>query len=135
MKHIISISIFIISCTFSTFVIAKETPEISQEQLLSLKAAAKSPEFIVLDVRSDEEFKSGHIVNAVNISHDHLTDKLSLLSQKLAGDKSALIIVHCRSGRRAAMAEEILRDNGFSNVRHLSGDMNAWQKNNLPTIN
>ncbi len=132
MKHLVSISLFIMSCTLCTFAIAKATPEISQDQLLSLQAAAKAPQFIVLDVRSDEEYMSGHIPNAVNINHDQLTDKLSLLSQKLAGDKSTLIVVHCRSGRRAAMAEEILRDNGFSQVRHLTGDIKAWQQNNLP---
>jgi len=45
-----------------------------------------------------------------------------------------MIVVHCRSGRRAIVAESVLQDNGFLNVRHLEGDMNAWVKAKLPLI-
>ena len=60
----------------SSVVNAQQTPLISQQQLLSLQNAATAPTFIVLDVRSAEEFALGHIPNAINISHDEITEQL-----------------------------------------------------------
>ena len=107
-----------------------ETPDITQAQLLSLKDAPQSPPFIVLDVRTEEEFIDGHIDQALNISHNELEQRLADLTAEI--DKDQLIIVHCRSGKRAAKAEQILRNNDFTQVRHLSGDMLKWQENQLP---
>lgn len=114
--------------------LANETPQVSQQQLLSMQSAPKSPTLIILDVRTQEEFDEGHIQGAINISHNLLSDKLTELDAKLNGDKSALIVVHCRSGRRAAKAEEVLRQNNYTNVRHLAGDIKLWQENNLPLV-
>ncbi|QOL26060.1 rhodanese-like domain-containing protein [Thalassotalea sp. LPB0316] len=117
---------------FSHLAQASETPQISQTQLLSMQNAAKAEKFVVLDVRSQEEYNQGHIEGAINFSHDQIADQLAALQAKLNGDKDTLIIVHCRSGRRAAMAEEILKANDFTQVRHLTGDIKLWQENNLP---
>jgi len=115
--------------SFSFTVLAQQTPVVTQEQLLKLQSAPASMPFVLLDVRTDDEFQQGHISGALNISHDTLSRHISLLPQ----DKTQPIIVYCRSGRRAAIAEELLRENGFTNVRHLQGDMKLWQTNNLPT--
>lgn len=112
---------------FSSAIFASETPQISQQELLT---ALKAPNhnIVVLDVRSAEEYENGHLVNAINISHNTVADKLNQLSQY----KDSTVVVYCRSGRRAGVAEHILTENGFKNLRHLTGDMNGWLTAELP---
>lgn len=119
--------IFLVFSFFATAVFAGETPQISQHELLS---ALKAPEhdIVVLDVRSAEEYVDGHLVGAINVSHNTVADKLNQLSQY----KNNTVVVYCRSGRRAAFAENILAENGFKNLRHLTGDMNGWLEAKLP---
>ena len=64
----------------------------------------------VVDVRSPEEFRSGHIKNAINIPLQKLDDSIS----KLKKDKP--VIVYCASGNRSASAKRLLDFNGFSKV-------------------
>jgi len=116
--------------TLSFNVIADTRPSVSPAFLQSLQAAPKAPTFTLLDVRSAQEFSDGHIKNAINISYDELADKLNLLPQ----DKSQAIIVYCRSGRRANIAEQLLSEQGYRAVRHLQGDMIGWQAQNLPVV-
>ena len=77
---------------------------------------------LVLDVRTREEFAAGHIPGAVNIPHDALADRLDELQTAPADE----IIVYCQSGRRAGIAERTLREQGYSNVRDLSGHWAGW---------
>ncbi|MGB1199508.1 MAG: rhodanese-like domain-containing protein [Thalassotalea sp.] len=114
----------------SSAVMAAETPQLSQQQLLSMQSAKATSAFVVLDVRSAEEYAQQHISGAINISHTDLADKLAILNQY----KEATVVVYCRSGRRAAFAENILMSNGFNNVKHLTGDMNGWLAAELPTV-
>ncbi|XQW84611.1 rhodanese-like domain-containing protein [Thalassotalea piscium] len=116
---------------FSSVSFASDIPEITQPQLLSLQSAPKVPEFIVLDVRTAQEFNEHHIKGAINVSHTDIEAKLSMLEQY----KDTMVIVHCRSGKRANIAQDILVSHGFSQVKHLAGDMNAWLASDLPTIN
>lgn len=115
---------------FSGQLLAADTMKISQQQLLSLLDAPSKQEVVVLDVRSKEEFAQGHIKGAINVSHDKISENLASLNQY----KDKMLVVYCRSGRRAGIAEAILTNNGFSQLRHLDGDMNGWQKANLPTV-
>ena len=114
-------------CSFLSF--AEQTATISQQQLLSLMGAPKT-NILVLDVRSAEEFAQGHIKGAVNISHEQINENLS----KIIAFKDQPVVVHCRSGRRALSAENALRVAGFSDLRHLDGDMNGWQAADLPLV-
>lgn len=121
--------ITLFAITFSTVIQAETSrPTMTQAQLLSLQSAPLSPAFTLLDVRSSEEYNAGHIQGAVNISHDTLNTQLNLLPQ----DKNQLVVVYCRSGRRAGVAEQILKENGYTRVTHLAGDMNGWQESELP---
>lgn len=99
--------------------------DVEQQQLLSLQQSAE--DFLLLDVRSVDEFNQAHIPGAVNISHLELLDNLTSVNTY----KNKNIIVYCRSGRRAAIAIDTLKKNGFNQVHHLSGDMLAWQDANL----
>lgn len=124
MKYIQLIVLSMVFVVANSF--AEDRIETSQAQLKSLQTAPKAQSFLLLDVRSAEEYADGHVPGAVNMSHSTVADNL----HKLDKFKNELVIVYCRSGRRAGFAENILKNAGFTNVRHLSGDFNAWQANN-----
>ena len=100
---------------------------VSQEEILRLIDAGSAP--MILDVRTAAEFAEGHVPGAVNISHDELAERLA----EIESARHAGLIVYCRSGRRAGIAEQLLLEQGFANVQHLEGDMNAWNEANRPT--
>lgn len=83
---------------------------------------------LVLDVRSPEEFASGHVPGAVNIPHAELGERLA----ELPGDRHGEVVVYCERGGRAARAEDLLHEAGYTAVRHLEGDMAAWRRDRLP---
>lgn len=72
-------------------------------------------EMQLIDVRTKTEYERGAIQNATNISVDDLRNRLSEL------DKNKPIIVYCQVGIRGYIAQQILLQNGFENVRNLSG--------------
>ena len=112
---------------FTTVVFASETPEISQQELLTV-LKAPNHNIVVLDVRTAEEYNDSHVTGAINFSHNTVADKLNLLSQY----KYSTVVVYCRSGHRASIAGNILAKNGFKDLRHLTGDINGWLEAELP---
>jgi rhodanese-related sulfurtransferase len=71
---------------------------------------------VILDVRSQGEFASGHIEGAINIPVDVLTQNLFKLK-----DKNKTIIACCASGMRSASATSILKANGYTQVYNGGG--------------
>ena len=126
-KKLLSLTLFTL---FSFTALAEQTPKISQAELLALLDQPYTSSFIVLDVRTPKEYNSGHIKGAINISHNAITENLSLIENH----KDKTVVVHCHSGRRAMSAEKALKTSGFSNVRHLEGDMLGWVAAKLPLI-
>jgi rhodanese-related sulfurtransferase len=72
---------------------------------------------MLIDVRSPEEFQSGHIKGAVLIPHEQIRQGVETLH--LA--KDAEIILYCRSGNRAGIAQTALIEAGFTNVTNAGG--------------
>ena len=83
---------------------------------------------VVLDTRSMTEFKTGHIVGAINIPLNNLSKQLKPLEKH----KGQPIIAVCRSGSRSAMACKTLKKAGFENVHNLKGGIMAWESASLP---
>jgi rhodanese-related sulfurtransferase len=106
---------------------AAGAPTISGEELARRLAAGDAP--LVLDVRTPEEFAAGRVPGAVNIPHAQLPVRIDELGLE---QRAREIVVYCESGRRAAEAESTLRAAGFTDVRHLSGDMRAWRRDQRP---
>lgn len=75
----------------------------------------------LLDVREVHEFAISHI-NGVNIPLSVLKNRIS----EIPKEKS--IIVHCRSGLRSQKAIDLLKENGFNDLKNLEGGLLAWQK-------
>ena len=83
---------------------------------------------IILDVRSVEEYEAGHIPGAVNVPYDQIAASLDSLESFRAGE----VVVYCRTGRRAGIAENVLREAGFTRVFDLEGHMTSWNEAGLP---
>jgi NADPH-dependent 2,4-dienoyl-CoA reductase/sulfur reductase-like enzyme/rhodanese-related sulfurtransferase len=79
------------------------------------KKIAAGEQMTILDVRTEKEYNSGHIENAINIPVDNLRDNI------LSLDKNSPIIVHCRTSYRSYLAYRILKNAGFANVKNLNG--------------
>ena len=73
--------------------------------------------YIILDVRTQEEYDQGHIPGAIQISHEEIAEK----AEDVLTDKNQLILVYCRSGRRSKIAAEILVDLGYTNIKEFGG--------------
>ena len=86
-------------------------------------------EIQLVDVRTPEEFETGHIEDAINIdfNNEDFKSELSTL------DKSKPVLVYCRSGKRSAGAAEIMKEMGFTKIVGLDGGMISWEAANLPT--
>lgn len=74
-------------------------------------------DYVILDVRTEEEFAEGHIENAVLIPDYEIESQ----ARKVLKDKKQLILVYCRSGRRSKLASQALADMGYSDVREFGG--------------
>ena len=73
--------------------------------------------YVILDTRTQAEFDEGHIPGAILIPHDEITEK----AETLLTDKSQLILVYCRSGRRSKLAAEDLVKLGYTNIKEFGG--------------
>ena len=74
-------------------------------------------EHILLDVRTDEEFREGHIFGAILIPDYEIAGR----AESELPDKAAIILVYCRSGRRSALAAQALADMGYSSIFDFGG--------------
>ena len=73
--------------------------------------------YIILDVRTQEEYDEGHIPGATQISHEEIAEK----AEEVLTDKDQLILVYCRSGRRSKIAAEALAELGYTNIKEFGG--------------
>jgi phage shock protein E len=110
------------------FALAADVVAINANALLE-RAKKADESFIILDVRTAEEFARGHVPGAINIAHDKLPDRIA----ELMGAKDKDVVLYCHSGRRSAMAAELLKANGFNRLLHLEGDMQKWTEEKRPT--
>lgn len=76
---------------------------------------------ILLDVRSPQEFKEGHLLGALNLPLSELKNKVSLLLP----NHGQTIIVYCKMGGRSKKATSILNKMGYTNVYQLKGGLDS----------
>ena len=94
-------------------------PEYSSPAGLSSLVETRKEPYILIDVRTREEYDLGYIPTAENIPYDIIGENLP------SGNKDDLIIVYCRSGRRSAIAADTLKGLGYLNVVDFGG-VNNW---------
>lgn len=114
------IPIFILLLLFAGCGTDNEEPENSYSRISMEEAVArmeKEENYIILDVRTPEEYEEKHIPNALNIPNESIgTEELPELP-----DKDQLILVYCRSGNRSKQASQKLADLGYTNVVEFGG--------------
>jgi hydroxyacylglutathione hydrolase len=100
-------------------------PQVSVEDAARALGAG---EITVLDVRSDTEWKEGHLPGARHIPLGYLRDRLGELSKRTP------LITQCLSGNRSAIAASVLRAAGFDQVSNLAGGFQAWKDAGLGVV-
>ncbi|NVL92045.1 MAG: rhodanese-like domain-containing protein [Desulfobacterales bacterium] len=92
------------------------------------KALLDKGGFTFLDVRTEKEFKKGHIPGAVNLPRG----KLEFRIDKKIPDKNTSIVVYCKTGGRSALATYTLVKMGYKNLKNMDGGWKAWTKAGYP---
>lgn len=95
--------------------------KISPEYAKQLMDTEKN--YIIIDVRTIEEYNEGHVKNAISLPNEEISPDNKLL-QELLSDKEQMILVYCRSGRRATDASIKLAKMGYVNVYNFGGIVN-----------
>lgn len=97
-----------------------ESTELSYEQISGEEAKQiidSQSGYIIIDARTQAEYDSGHIKNAIMIPEYEISEKATTMLP----DKEQLILVYCRSGRRSKIAAQALVDLGYTNVKEFGG--------------
>ncbi len=85
---------------------------------------------MLVDVRSEADFRAGHITNAINIPLDQIEVQIN----KITSNSKKNIIVYCQKGVRSAQEFRLLNKLGLPKLYTIEGGLDAWLKNNLPII-
>jgi rhodanese-related sulfurtransferase len=89
-----------------------------------------NPKFVILDVRTPQEYADGHLSNAVNIDFESSNFKNAV--NKL--DKNKTYLVYCRTGIRSAAASQTMEELGFKDIYDMSGGIMDWQSQGFPVV-
>ena len=124
MKYFLSAFLFMITaCSLN----GQQTNAINADAFLKAIGAGKIQ---VLDVRTADEYKSGHINNALQanwLDKNEFNDRTSHLA------KNKTVYIYCLSGGRSGAAAEVLRTKGYT-VINLEGGINAWKREGKPLV-
>lgn len=101
----------------------------AQEAFGLIQENQGNPEFVVIDVRTPEEFTDGHIEGAINIDFNSQTFESEI--NKLPRNEKYLI--YCRSGNRSRGALNVMVKLGFEEIYHLSVGIIGWLEEGFPT--
>ena len=100
-----------------------------QEAFTLIQNNQNNPDFVIIDVRTREEFTEEHIENAINIDYyaESFQDELNNL------DKDKTYLVYCRSGKRSRNALDTMKELNFREAYNMSGGIIQWTAEGLPT--
>lgn len=84
----------------------------------------------LIDIRTPEEYNSGHLKNAININFfdADFADQINKL------DKNKEVYLYCKSGNRSGKASKKLKDSGFLKIYDMNGGILEWNQKNLETV-
>ena len=118
----IRIAILLLILTFSCdYLSPTKIDFISDSDLIEMHEI----DYIIIDVRTYDEFSSGYIKNAINLDFYSETFQNDILSI----DKNSPIVLYCRTNNRSTKTASILKDNGFKEISVLEGGITDWVKN------
>ncbi len=95
-----------------------------------VQSHAEDARFVIMDVRTPEEFAAGHIAGAINLC---VNCETPVFSEALASlDKVGTYLVYCGSQRRSPLAIAAMQEQGFLYLYELTGGLTQWAAENLP---
>src|SRR5512134_3359935 len=101
-----------------------------EEAAAMIREKGSRGDFVLLDVRTPQEYRDGHIDGAVLIDYTS-----SSFKEELGGlDPEKTYLVYCRTGNRSGKAISVMEELRFRKVRHLSGGITKWKERGLPTV-
>ena len=100
---------------------------VSPQQLVDLLNHADAT---VVDVRTQARFELGHILGAISIPQENFGGSLKMLNKF----KSKPIILVCATGLDSPKMAKLLKENGFTQLYHLAGGMEAWHAQSMPVV-
>src|SRR5690242_16051638 len=103
---------------------------IEQVDIDKARRMLAQPGTVLIDVRESDEWRQGHIPEAVGIPRGFL----ELRVEEKVPDRKAPVILQCASGTRSLLAARTLRELGYENVYNLTGGFNAWKDRGLPWV-
>ena len=99
-----------------------------QEAIELVQRNKKNPDFVILDVRTPEEFQSGHIEGAINV--DYYNPGFEVELGKL--DRAKTYLVYCRRGSRSESTFALMKELQFRQIYDLEGGITAWRAAGFP---
>jgi len=84
----------------------------------------------IVDVRTPEEYKQGHVKNSILLPLDTIGTK----APEALPDKNQTVYVYCQTGHRSAQAVSALQQMGYTHVYSMEGGLTAWQNAGYPIV-
>ena len=85
---------------------------------------------VILDVRNDQEYKQGHVVDALSIPASKIESRI----KELEAYRDKPVIIVCKMGQQSGSVGKQLRKQGFEQVYRMSGGMTEWSHMQLPLV-
>lgn len=136
---ILIVTFFVLYSSFIVYAIDKTPEQIVKEAKATInevsidevkKMIDNKEDIILLDVRDKEEYDTGHIPGAMNISRGSLDFKIRLTIP----DKNKKIIVYCGLDLRSPLATKSMNDLGYKNAVNMIGGLKAWKEAGYPVL-
>ena len=124
------LSVFWISFTSCGQNQPKKDSDASIELISAEDLSKLNSDILLVDVRTPQEFASGHLENAINIDFksDHFKEEIGKL------DRDKEVYVYCRSGGRSAGSAKVMQGMGFKKIYDLKGGILQWQKEDFKVV-
>jgi len=94
----------------------------------AIRLMNNNDDILILDIRTEADYKSGHINGAKNVPLNNFATSIGGLS----GSKSEPVLLYCNSGNTVTRAIKMLKKAGFEQVNNLEGGIAAWKEANMP---
>ena len=101
---------------------------VMQIQPAQMTSLMNRDDAVVVDIRSEDDFRNGHIINAVNIPAAEISGDQAVLEK--SRDKP--VVLYCQNGTDSPRAARKLKGEGFENVSVLKGGLSAWRSAGMP---
>ncbi len=130
MRNIFLLSVLFLAISVTAFAQKSKTTEILTSEVFSKNLAEEESNIVLLDVRTLEEFNTGHLKGAAN--YDLKSADFTKQVKKLNPEKTYYI--YCKSGKRSAEAAKKMRRSGIKNVYELQGGITQWKEDGLEIV-